>query len=194
MKKNFEFFPVEDPLYGEVWMTELKSIDMNRTRRVYDDRYILRAVFQEKPMEEEAESVKKTFVVDFTLVRRRSGRWRVTDPALFKIGDEQLFEYGEDHKREALERYPKTTVFSFGEEDGRDSEVFHSNDPFVENFDNEFQEGEDPFAAPVAVKKSTEPPKRPTKGLATGPNADGPNLEGSGGLNEEDEYADKIFQ
>lgn len=161
VKENFGFYPIDDKEFDDSWMAKLTKVDMNRVRRVFEDEYILRGIFTEIPMETEVYETKgpeekiegdapkkspnlPTFEVDYNVVRGKSGRWRVTESALYKIGETRLFTYSEKHDRITLERDKTVTVFSFSEEEegssaGEEEESFE--DPFAADPADENQEG-----------------------------------------------------
>lgn len=152
VKENFGFYPIDDKEFNDSWMAGLKIVDMKRIRRVFEDEYILRGIFVEMPMdpdEFEGESQGgaakeapklQTFEIDFDVVRGESGRWRVTNFALYKIGTDKLFTYSEGHERIPLERNKTVSVFSFSGEDAPEESGSEEGGPPE-------QEGEDPFAA-----------------------------------------------
>lgn len=211
VKKNFGFFPIEDAIYDDSWMTKLLSVDMDRVRRVYDNEYILRAIFIEEVAQDAAVAAeaaepppKKSFIVDFTVVRRRDGNWAVTDSAIFSIDGVQLFEYTDAHKRVPLERDDnRTTVFEFGDAGSKkkkeilsgdvhlppNGKVIKPNSPNKPSIPGDFAPVEDPWGGGAGGEAKYEDPfaddedantpqKPPSKGPPTGPVKDGKSSEG----------------
>ncbi len=157
VKRNFGFYPIEDKDFHDSWMAQLKKVDMKRVRRVFEDEYILRGIFIEKPVGlEESESEEgapkkalklQTFEVDFTVVRGKAGRWRVTDSALYGIGADKLFAYSEKHDRIPLERDKTVSVF-----------FFTSGDAAEEQGSAPGKESDDSFDADADPKDEGEAP------------------------------------
>ena len=175
VKKNYGFYPIEDKEFAETWMAELVEIDTKKIRRVFEDEYIIRARFREKPMNvsQEADAAPhsedgevdsgedsgvplKIFQVDFNLERTRKGSWRVKKKALYSIDDAKLFAYSESNERIPLERDSRTSVFAFeGEggapEDGEPHEdLADEKQPGRDR--NSSAEAEDPFSDPFVEK------------------------------------------